>query len=217
MTAALRPGDLIGRALRRLLLGRHQPGARRHQRRERRLRPRPPDGHDRAGQRQLGGAQGNDGSVRPGDLGGRALRRLPVGGHQPGAGRHQQRARHLCPRPPDGHDRAGQRQLKRRPGQWLQLRPGDLGGWALRRLHSLATNLVPGDTNIAYDVFVHDRQTGKTRRVSVSSGGVLGNDQSAGPAISADGRFVAFDSVATNLVPGDTNGMADVFVRILAP
>ena len=69
-----------------------------------------------------------------------------------------------------------------------------------------ATNLVPGDTNGRYDVFVRDRQTGTTRRVSVGPGGVQGNGDSFDPAISADGRFVAFDSYATNLVPGDTNG-----------
>ena len=76
---------------------------------------------------------------------------------------------------------------------------------------------MPGDTNGAGDVFVRDRQTGTTRRVSVSSGGVQGNGDSFDPAISADGRFVAFESDATNLVPGDTNGAADVFVRTLAP
>ena len=76
-----------------------------------------------------------------------------------------------------------------------------------------ATNLVPGDTNEATDVFVRDRQTGTTRRVSVSSGGVQGNNTSFSQALSADGRFVAFRSDATNLVPGDTNGMGDVFVR----
>ena len=78
---------------------------------------------------------------------------------------------------------------------------------------SFATNLVPGDTNDATDVFVRDRQTGTTRRVSLGPGGVQGNGGSAGPAISANGRFVAFFSAATNLVPGDTNGTADVFVR----
>ena len=76
-----------------------------------------------------------------------------------------------------------------------------------------ATNLVPGDTNGTADVFVRDRQTGTTRRVSVGSGGAQGNGLSVDPAISADGRFVAFASDATNLVPGDTNGADDVFVR----
>src|SRR5439155_1754636 len=79
--------------------------------------------------------------------------------------------------------------------------------------HSYATNLVAGDTNGATDVFVHDRQTGTTERVSVSSGGTEGNGFSAAPALSADGRFVAFHNTATNLVAGDTNGKTDVFVH----
>src|SRR2546430_16487541 len=78
-----------------------------------------------------------------------------------------------------------------------------------------ATNLVGRDTNGAVDVFVHDRVTGATKRVSVSSTGAQANDDSfAGffaPAVSADGRFVAFSSDATNLVPGDTNGRTEVF------
>src|SRR5437016_5587381 len=78
---------------------------------------------------------------------------------------------------------------------------------------SAATNLVAGDTNGATDVFVHDRQTGTTERVSVASGGTQGNGISAAPALSADGRFVAFHSTATNLVAGDTNGANDVFVH----
>ena len=82
---------------------------------------------------------------------------------------------------------------------------------------SFATNLVPGDTNGSYDVFVRDRQKGTTRRVSLGPGGAQGNDSSYDPAVSADGRFVAFSSDASNLVPGDTNGFTDVFVRIPAP
>jgi Tol biopolymer transport system component len=78
---------------------------------------------------------------------------------------------------------------------------------------SFATNLVPGDTNDASDVFVHDRQTGTTERVSVDSGGLQGNNGSSYPSISADGRYVAFHSVASNLVAGDTNGSYDVFVH----
>ena len=69
-----------------------------------------------------------------------------------------------------------------------------------------ASNLVPGDTNDADDVFVHDRETGTTERVSVASAGNQGNGDSDDPAISADGRYVAFQSFASNLVPGDTNG-----------
>jgi Tol biopolymer transport system component len=82
---------------------------------------------------------------------------------------------------------------------------------------SYASNLVGGDTNGRYgrDVFVRDRKTGKTRRVSVSSTGHQGNAGSGSyiPSISADGRFVAFDSDASNLVGGDTNREPDVFVR----
>ena len=78
---------------------------------------------------------------------------------------------------------------------------------------SAATNLVAGDTNAIKDIFVHDRQTGATTRVSVDSAGAQANDNSFRPAISDDGRFVAFRSDATNLVAGDTNGVRDVFVH----
>jgi len=78
---------------------------------------------------------------------------------------------------------------------------------------SYASNLVPGDTNACADVFVHDRLTGLTERVSVASDGGQANGGSSYPAISADGRFVAFASDASDLVPGDTNGCGDVFVH----
>lgn len=89
---------------------------------------------------------------------------------------------------------------------------------------SEASNLVPGDTNNAADVFVRDLKTGLTQRVSVGTGGSEGNDSSGNSsfisglhnvAISGNGRFVAFSSAASNLVPGDTNGLEDVFVRDL--
>ncbi|MGH3115296.1 MAG: TolB family protein, partial [Gaiellaceae bacterium] len=80
---------------------------------------------------------------------------------------------------------------------------------------SVATNLVPGDTNGARDVFVRDRTAGTTVRVSVDGGGAQANSSSRTPAISADGRYVAFASAANNLVAGDTNGQEDVFVRDL--
>jgi len=82
---------------------------------------------------------------------------------------------------------------------------------------SRASNLVPGDTNGTTDVFAHDRRTGATRRVSVSSGGRRGNGESFGPALSADGRLVAFHSSASDLVPGDINDAYDVFVHISPP
>lgn len=80
---------------------------------------------------------------------------------------------------------------------------------------SPASNLVPGDTNGFIDVFVHDRQSGLTTRVSVSSAGIQGNAYSSNPSISGDGRFVAFASDASNLVTGDTNGRRDAFVHDL--
>jgi Tol biopolymer transport system component len=78
-----------------------------------------------------------------------------------------------------------------------------------------ATNLVTDDTNGVMDIFVHDRQTGATERVSLDSHGIEANGQSGlgGISISGDGRFVSFVSEASNLVPNDTNDMADVFVR----
>jgi Tol biopolymer transport system component len=78
---------------------------------------------------------------------------------------------------------------------------------------SRANNLVPGDTNGAWDVFVHDRVAGETSRVSVESTGSQGNGDSGDPSISADGRYVAFSSDAGNLVLDDTNGEGDVFVH----
>src|SRR4028118_2264462 len=80
---------------------------------------------------------------------------------------------------------------------------------------SRASNLVPGDTNNINDIFVRDTLTNTTTRVSVDSAGNQGNGSSffGTPSISADGRFVAFNSTASNLVPGDTNSSTDMFVR----
>jgi cold shock CspA family protein len=78
---------------------------------------------------------------------------------------------------------------------------------------SLASNLVTNDTNGTNDIFVHDRQTGATERVSVDSSGNQANDSSYFPTISSDGRYVAFFSKASNLVTNDTNGSRDVFVH----
>ena len=80
---------------------------------------------------------------------------------------------------------------------------------------SYANNLVSGDTNNVTDIFVHDRQAGLTQPVSISSTGALGNSYSFHPFISADGRFVAFQSSATNLVSVDTNGISNVFIHDL--
>jgi hypothetical protein len=85
------------------------------------------------------------------------------------------------------------------------------GRWVL--FDSWAGTLVPGDTNIKFDVFVRDRTTGVTTRESVSSTGIEGNDDSTASGISDDGRFVLFSSKAFTLVPGDTNVYSDVFLR----
>ncbi|MEU7908301.1 hypothetical protein [Actinoplanes sp. NPDC049118] len=81
---------------------------------------------------------------------------------------------------------------------------------------SNADNLVPGDTNGTDDVFVRDVVAGTTTRVSVATDGTRANSWSWPPEISADGRHVAFVSDADNLVPGDTNQHADIFLRDLA-
>ncbi len=104
---------------------------------------------------------------------------------------------------------------------------GETGGPFLSRdgryvaFWSRSPDLVPGDTNVCaplatvggcMDSFVHDRVTGATRRISVSTVGAQGDDRSAAPTISPDDRFVVFESSATSLVPGD-GVIQDVFVR----
>ena len=78
-----------------------------------------------------------------------------------------------------------------------------------------AAPLVADDTNGFEDVYVRDRRSGRTLRASISSSGAQSTTQSTkrGAAISPDGRFVAFHSDDTALVPGDTNGVLDVFVH----
>ena len=90
-------------------------------------------------------------------------------------------------------------------------------GWdgRLVAFYSAATNLVAGDTNNSWDVFVRDRATGVTTRVSVDRAGNQGTGTSSDPAISADGRYVTFRSGASNLVPSDTNGAEDIFLHNL--
>ena len=81
---------------------------------------------------------------------------------------------------------------------------------------SLATDLVNGDSNAVSDVFIRDQRTGHVRRMSTSASGGQANGASREPAISANGRFVAFTSLASNLVVGDTNNVVDVFVKDLS-
>ena len=78
---------------------------------------------------------------------------------------------------------------------------------------SFSSRLVPDDTNGALDVFVADLPTGTINRVSLATDGGQANERSYSPSISADGRIVAFSSFADNLVPDDTNGLLDVFLR----
>ncbi len=75
-----------------------------------------------------------------------------------------------------------------------------------------ATNLVAGDTNGFTDIFLHDRQTGETRRISISTTGEQGNGNSTDPVISGNGRIIAYESDANNLVNLDTNELSDIFV-----
>jgi Tol biopolymer transport system component len=83
--------------------------------------------------------------------------------------------------------------------------------------HSDRNNIVPGDSNAIGDVFVRDLTTGVTKLVSRPNGSetAIGDNYSGGPSISADGHFVAFASIARNLVDGDTNHASDVFRRAL--
>lgn len=81
---------------------------------------------------------------------------------------------------------------------------------------SNASNLASGDTNGFYDVFVKDLTTGETKLVSTDSSGNLSNGMALVSAISGDGRYVAFNSTASNLVSGDTNGLTDTFVKDLS-
>lgn len=80
---------------------------------------------------------------------------------------------------------------------------------------SISNTLVPGDSNARSDIFLRDREQGSLSIVSVASDGTPADGRSHSPAISADGRYVTFESLATNLVLGDTNGTWDVFVRDL--
>ena len=98
-------------------------------------------------------------------------------------------------------------------GNSLSQFPRISAGGRIVAFESLASNLVDGDTNGALDVFVQDRESGRTTRVSLGSGGDQGNSASGVPCLSSDGRVVAFESLSSNLVDGDTNESTDVFVR----
>ena len=77
---------------------------------------------------------------------------------------------------------------------------------------SFASNLAPEDSNGKKDIFVYDESTGIMETISIAGDGAQGNGSSSNPSISADGRYIAFESFASNLVPGDFNGKCDIFV-----
>jgi hypothetical protein len=87
------------------------------------------------------------------------------------------------------------------------------GRWAT--FSSMAANLAPGDTNATSDSFVRDLRRGTTRRVSVDSNGVQGDSSSNRGVMDSSGRYVVFASHASNLAPGDVDGVFDVFVHDL--
>jgi Tol biopolymer transport system component len=100
-----------------------------------------------------------------------------------------------------------------RPAEWGGDQPSLSGDGRFVAFASTSSDLVPGDTNGFSDVFVHDRLTGVTERISVAADGSQATAYSKDPSISADGRYVAFRSFASNLVPGDTNATEYIFVK----
>lgn len=115
-----------------------------------------------------------------------------------------------------GVTRLVDRTLAGTPASGVFQRPALSGDGRFVVFTSSSSQLVPGDTNNTYDVFCADLTTNVIERVSVSSAGVGGNQLSlvdTGALISFDGRFIAFSSAATNLVPGDTNAQQDSFLR----
>jgi len=93
------------------------------------------------------------------------------------------------------------------------LAPAISGNGRFVAFYSDADNLVAGDMNRQTDVFVRDTLTGMTERVSIATGGVEGNGPSLYPSMTDDGRYVAFQSLASNLVAGDANDVADIFLH----
>ena len=93
------------------------------------------------------------------------------------------------------------------------LRPSITADGRFVAFYSEASTLVGGDSNGASDVFIHDRRSGATTRVSVGNGGTQASGDSVRPAVSGTGAVVAFESDAVSLVAADTNGFSDVFIH----
>jgi Tol biopolymer transport system component len=103
------------------------------------------------------------------------------------------------------------------PGDRASTAPAISADGRFVAFQSDATNLVPADTNHRTDIFVRDRRFSTTTRVSLGPSSVQADRPSTGPQISGNGRFVAFGSLATNLVPRDTNSAPDIFVHDRTP
>jgi Ca2+-binding RTX toxin-like protein len=128
--------------------------------------------------------------------------------------RHQRRRhRRLRPRHRRRHHHPGLGLHRRHVGERRVLRRLDLGNGRYVVFESNATDLVAGDTNGATDIFVRDLQTNTTTRVSAAGDGSQGDALSSQSSISADGRYVVFFSLSSNLVQGDTNGLRDIFLK----
>jgi hypothetical protein len=205
--------DQRRRPLRRLPVDRLQPHRRREQRAVEHLRVRPHRrGHDAGQHRRRRRVQqwqqhhAEHQCRRP-------HRRLCLARHQPRQPIDQRDIRtDLRDRVAGSVDRVDLRQFRRHPGNAISFLPALSADGSQIAFKSEAFNLVPNDTNGDPDVFVRDRTEGTTQRVSVDSFGNQANSLSGGPGISGDGRFVAFPSFASNLVPDDGNGFSDVYV-----
>ncbi len=144
---------------------------------------------------------------------GRPTRSLPFQSRRPGARRHQWQVGCLCPHGGHGgHAASGSGGDGAQPDADCTRVSID-GDGSVVVFTSAATNLVPGDTNGVADVFVRDLTAGTTGRVNVGAGGAQADRRSDFVSVSADGRYVAFDSIADNLVSSDSNGNWDVFVH----
>lgn len=102
------------------------------------------------------------------------------------------------------------------PGDLFSTRPAISADGRFVAFQSFATNLdpdVPADANLSHDIYVHERETRVTEKVSVAGNGSRGTSNAYCPSISADGRLVAFASASANLVPADANRQWDIFVR----
>jgi len=98
-------------------------------------------------------------------------------------------------------------------GNGLSSNPVVSGDGSIVAFESVASNLIANDGNRSSDIFCHDFATRSTRRVSLDSAGLESNGNSIDAELSADGKFVAFSSAASNLVANDTNGVLDAFLR----